>query len=130
MEFFFQVFCKDCCSIYRHTQSLSDRFSYSLPSCSSLSSIHPPSDSFSSLGARPSTFYFCLPRSLPVLQCDVTIRDLMCRILRVLHSSFLTHTAQMKPKLTHYGIASSLHLNSFSQQSGPSVPHAKHLVLG
>lgn len=31
-------------------------------------------------------------RSFPVLQCDVTIRELMYRILRVLHSSFPTHT--------------------------------------
>lgn len=40
--------------------------------------------------------FLSLSRSLPVLQCDVTIRELIFRILRVLHSSFLTCTAQMK----------------------------------
>lgn len=47
-------------------------------------SLHPP---------LISSFFPCsLSLSLPVLQCDVTTRELMFRILGVLHSSFPTHT--------------------------------------
>lgn len=38
-----------------------------------------------------SSHLFLFAASLPVLQCDVTVRELMLRILRVLHSSLLTH---------------------------------------
>lgn len=65
---------------------------------STLSLSHPLSSSslVFSLCPRqiPSLFSLSLALSLPVLQCDVTIRELMYRILRVLHSSFPTHTAQ------------------------------------
>lgn len=49
-----------------------------------------------------SSFSLALSLSLPVLQCDVTTRELMFRILGVLHSSFPTHTQhKWKASLTH-----------------------------
>lgn len=76
----------------------------------------------------PSSLHFLSP-SLPVLQCDVTITELMCRILRVQHSSFPTHTAQMKATAdTHgrslEGVTTSQHLYGFSHLSSPSVPYS------
>lgn len=74
-----------------------------------LSLFYPSSSSSSRLLVLTlslSIHLFSLTPSLPVLQCDVTIGELMCRILRVLHSSFPTHTAQMKANADAHHVCS------------------------
>lgn len=85
--------------MHRHTAPQTDRLEQLsfIASCSfCFFSFSHPSPNACSQSVLISSFPFprALPLSLPplVLQCDVTIRELMLRILRVQHPSVLIHT--------------------------------------